>query len=266
MSDPEGHAAGPPAVFISSTSSDQAAAYSPSGKRIAFVSARSGSNQIWVCDRDGFNPRQLTSVGEWSGSPRWSPDGNRIAFDVLKGGQRDIYVIDSDGGAPRRVTRDGADVTPSWSADGKWIYFASQPGSKRQIWKTPAGGGEVVQVSRTGSRPRASPDGKFVYNMKPGSLWKAPVAGGPEAEVVTSLGRKSVYALADRGIYFIANLQDTPKDTIQFLSFETGETSTIAITPATSADKLEVSHDGRTILYTQFDQRGGDIMLVENFR
>ena len=88
-----GTAAGPPARFIASTRVDLSAQYSPDGKRIAFISNRTGVCSIWVCDADGANEVELFSQpGKGLGSPNWSPDGKRIAFDSNLEGNMDIYV------------------------------------------------------------------------------------------------------------------------------------------------------------------------------
>ncbi len=73
-----GVAVGRPVKLIASTRMDESPQYSPDGRRIAFNSTRSGSYEIWVCDRDGANPVQLTSFGKGiSARARWSPDGSR---------------------------------------------------------------------------------------------------------------------------------------------------------------------------------------------
>jgi Tol biopolymer transport system component len=57
-------------------------AFSPDGQRIAFLSDRSGSQEIWVTDTETQNLTQLTHFGgPPTGSPSWSPDGRQIAFD-----------------------------------------------------------------------------------------------------------------------------------------------------------------------------------------
>jgi Tol biopolymer transport system component len=98
---------GAPQKFIASTQQDCEPVYSPDGKMVAFQSVRSGSDEIWVCNSDGSNPRQLTSVGgAWTGDPSWSPDGKTLVFDSIKEGSSDLYLISVDGGAPCRLTSD----------------------------------------------------------------------------------------------------------------------------------------------------------------
>lgn len=56
--------------------------WSPDGKKLAFVSNRSGKNQIFVMDARGGEARKLTSCLHGAEKPVWSPDGNSIAFQV----------------------------------------------------------------------------------------------------------------------------------------------------------------------------------------
>lgn len=61
-------------------SGDFAPAWSPNGKQLAFISARSGKPQIYIIDMDGGEARPFTSSPNGAFSPAWSPDGKYLAF------------------------------------------------------------------------------------------------------------------------------------------------------------------------------------------
>jgi Tol biopolymer transport system component len=264
-----------PSRFIASTQTDWEPQFSPDGKKIAFTSARSGHLELWVCDPEGRNPVQLTSLGPATvGSPRWSPDGRWIAIDSPKAGNSDIYVISADGGTARRLTTGPANhVRPSWSKDGRWIYFGSNPSGDAQIWKAAAHGGVAVQVTKRGGfEAFESPDGKFVYFAKSTAqqgIWKVPVEGGEETLVLEKV-RPSLFAVTGQGIYFFD--AGSPGGTaLKLYSFATSKVTLLRefskeTRVDTNSTALSVSPDGRWILYTQMDQAGSDLVLVENYR
>jgi Tol biopolymer transport system component/DNA-binding winged helix-turn-helix (wHTH) protein len=261
--------------LIASTLEENGPQYSPNGKRIVFASRRSGSFEIWICDADGTNTRQLTNIGgALTGTPRWSPDGRQVVFDSWVGGNAAIYVINADGGAPRRLTFDAdEDVTPSWSRDGHWIYFGCTRSGSMQIWKVPAEGGTAAQVTRQGGfEGFESADGQYFYYAKgramPG-IWRVPVAGGEETLVVDhhQAGLWRYWAVTDKGIYF-ATAETPSHPLVEFFNFETGKITTIAKLnkPLFKTDPgLAVSPDEKSLLVVQIDQKGSDLMLMENF-
>ena len=121
------------APVITSSRDDASPQFSPDGKRIAFISTRSGNEEVWV--PDGSNAVQMTFFGRPDVStPRWSPDGQKIAFDSNAAGEFDIWLINSGGGKAQRMTTDPAnDGNPSWSKDGHWIYFDSARTGEQQL-------------------------------------------------------------------------------------------------------------------------------------
>jgi eukaryotic-like serine/threonine-protein kinase len=212
----------------------------------------------------------FSQAGATCGTARWSPDGQRIAFDFNSEGNEDIYVIRASGGKPIRLTTHSADdVNPSWSRDGSWVYFASERTGRYEVWKVSAGGGEPVQVTRNGGGTAfESVDGQSIYYTKgsfSGSLWKMPVSGGEESQVLPFVANRAFSLISD-GIYFIPASGADGRSSLQFLSFATGKVKTVAPISGSSGEGLSVSPDGRSILFSQFDEAGSDLMLVENFR
>ena len=170
------------------TRSDWSPAASADGKRIAFVSDRTGSNEIWVADFDGGNSLKLTTLGgPYAGDPTWSPDGRVVVFDApVVDGNFDIYAVDAAGGAPRRLTTDPAeDRFPHFSPDGSWIYFSSRRSGAWEIWRMPAAGGDAEQVTfKGGYYSQLARDGTVYFTRidRPG-IWRVMRGGDPELVV-----------------------------------------------------------------------------------
>jgi Tol biopolymer transport system component/DNA-binding winged helix-turn-helix (wHTH) protein len=248
--------------------------FSPDGQKIVFESDRLGYAEIWVCDSEGSNCRQLTSLKGVAGAARWSPDGRYIAFEYRPKEHTEIYLLDSSSGLSRMVTTLlGADNGgPNWSRDGKWIYFYSDHGGSFQVWKTRIPEGSPEQVTKNGGVfVSESADGQFLYFSKyevPG-VWKVPFKGGEETRVLDQPAGDDWWnwALTQDGIYFFDPPRRESKPAIKFLAFATGKITVIAVedTPVPSRG-LAVSPDGRSILFTRLVPGESRIMLMKNFR
>jgi len=136
------------------------------GGRVAFVSVRSGPENLWVADR-GKPPHQISFTQDiFYQEPAWSPDGKWIAYVGVASQQSDVFLISGDGGAPRTVTRDPAiQQSPAWSPDGRHLYFTSRKSGAWRIWRIdPFGTAAPIMVSGDGPRTvRPSGDGKYLY-------------------------------------------------------------------------------------------------------
>jgi len=262
--------ANPPMKFISSTRNDFNPQYSPDGEKISFSSERSGTEELWTCDADGSNVIQLTHFGKGIVSDqRWSPDSSRLTFYSSVEGHSEVYVINASGGKPRRLTFSAGSTDSSWSKDGQWIYFSSV--DTVRIYKIPAEGGAAVPVNGnlSGWDPTESADGRFLYFFGTGTtsgLWRTTAKGEEPRKVFDSPSSSIRCAFEDDGIYFLPELGLDNSYSIRFYELAIGQTKTVAELGKQPCWTLTVSPDRRWALYTQTDQAGSDLMLVENFR
>ena len=109
--------------------------FSPDGKRIAFASDRGGLENLWICDLDGSDARQVsTEKGSTVNAPAWSPDGlyllgRKRLTDVSSLGTVELWMWHLLGGQGIRVTKkdeqpDAAD--PTFSPDGRFVYYSAR--------------------------------------------------------------------------------------------------------------------------------------------
>lgn len=139
-------------------------AWSPDGRRLAYVSFERGNSSIVVQEIATSAREVVASFKGINGAPSFSPDGRRLAMALSKSGNPEIYVMDLASRALTQVTNQfGIDTEPVWSGDGGTIYFTSDRGGRPQIYQAPAGGGGATRVSFQGSynaRATVSHDGK----------------------------------------------------------------------------------------------------------
>ena len=134
----------------------------------------------------------------------------------------------------------------------------------------PAGGGTAVQVTHNGGEFGVeSEDGKTLYFTRilradSGSIWRMPLAGGPEEQLADSLYRSN-YAVAKRGVYYMTHTAASGNSTLKLYDFATGATSTV-LQMGHPEFGLDVSPDGRYLVYAQLDDPASGLMLIENFR
>ncbi len=177
-------AGGKASRLTSGISYDAQPRFSPDGKKVVFVSDRSGGDNLWILSLDLKDTTQLTQGGaNLYVSPEWAPDGKYIVASRSPGlgGVAKIQMWHVDGGGGLAVLREpaqlkglGAAFTPDgrniWFAgrNGDWQYNAILPQYQLGVYDRETG--EIHQMSsRYGSafRPAVSPDGKWlVYGTR----------------------------------------------------------------------------------------------------
>ena len=137
---------------------------SPDGSQIAFKLSTAASNQIWLMDRDGSNPRPIPNASGWD--PTWSPDGQYILFASDMQGGVQLYRVKPDGSELLMVSDLPAIRGRSdWSPDGKFIVTYSGQPWERDVYIMNSDGSNARMLTPTGGNsqgPSISPDGGWV--------------------------------------------------------------------------------------------------------
>ncbi|MBI1967153.1 MAG: PD40 domain-containing protein [Gemmatimonadetes bacterium] len=159
-------------------SHDMQPRFSPDGRKIVFVSDRSGDDNLWIISVDGRDTLQLTTgVDATYLSPDWSSDGQYIV--VAKGipfsneklwlyhvkGGRGLPLVEGFPALRMMGPAFGPDPRYLWYAqrNGAWQYNAVFPQYQLGVYDRETGT-RTTMTARYGSaiRPAVSPDGKWL--------------------------------------------------------------------------------------------------------
>jgi dipeptidyl aminopeptidase/acylaminoacyl peptidase len=256
--------------FISSAGGDDSPAYSPDGKKIVFVSDRSGKLELWLSDYDGTEVHQLTNFkGSGVGSPHWSPDGRRIVFDATLQSQSAVWLMNSDGSEMHRLNNTSAtEYLPSWSRDGAWVYFVSARSGKGQLWKQRPESGEAVPVTQELLMDVVeSPAGDYAYAERPHEgIWQIPLRGGKSTPIPGLEGVRPAryWTLQADKLYFVR--QEQPPRDLEEFDLKTRKIRKLMQIPGellVGTPGLTVDPAGGTLLFVQKSRNRSSIMLQE---
>jgi TolB protein len=141
-------------------------AWSPDGRKLAYVSFELGNSAIYMQDIS-TGARELISSGKGiNGAPSFSPDGKKMAMTLSRSGNPEIYVRDRATGRLQQITEHWSiDTEPVWSPDGRYVYFTSDRGGRPQIYRVSPSGGTPDRVTLEGdynARASVSPNGRRI--------------------------------------------------------------------------------------------------------
>jgi TolB protein len=137
---------------------------SPDGSHIAFLSNRTGADELFVISADGTGETQLTFTSDEVGNPAWTADGKHILFAIFAKEISHLYSIDPDG----KSLRDIASVlgrAPTLSPDGKKLLYMSGTWTATRLMVSPLSGSNARQINDGSSiawNNHWSPDGKRI--------------------------------------------------------------------------------------------------------
>jgi len=206
--------------------------------------------QLWVCDRDGSNARQLTQTGERNSGARWSPAGERIAFVSDRVAKSGLFVMPLSGGEAREVTRHGQGISGlAWSSDGTRIAYTTlyDPGNADEAEQD----GDAPPPVRVTRRIDYKQDGRGYLADKRLQVWVVDVESGERRRLTDAPNDHGSPQWSPDGARIAAQqslmngmnsrlaLIDAESGAVEYVTPEDGNVSTWAWSP-----------DGTRILYT----------------
>src|SRR4030095_3913216 len=126
---------------------NQTPKWSDDGKYIAFVSDRSGRDEIWISDPEGRAPKKITDLDNEKGALVWTPDSKALLYTAA---DRKLYSYAvADGKTTTLASSDlGRINAVAVSPDSKWVSYAKQDRTIRShVYIVPIGGGEERHIS-----------------------------------------------------------------------------------------------------------------------
>jgi len=210
---------------------DMQARYSPNGKWIAFTSDRAGGDNLWIADRDGSNPKQVSKeTFRLLTQPNWSPDseylvGRKHFTSERSLGAGEMWLYHRSGGDGLQLTKKRTDQKdsgePVFSPDGKYVYFSDDVTAGQffeynkdpntqiyviQRFERETGETERFVTGPGGSiRPTPSPDGKslaFVRRVRyKSTIFIKDLESGREMPIYDGLDRDMQETWAVHGVY-----------------------------------------------------------------
>ena len=195
--------------------------------KIAFTSNSTGAKEIFVCDYDGENLRQLTNDGSIALSPVWSPDSSRIAYTSYKDGNPDLYLINADGSSPTLVSGvHGLNTAACWSPTGDTVALTLSKDGNSEIYIKDVNGRRTRRLTydrAIDTSPSYSPDGArmaFVSDRS-GSpqIWVVDIDGRNLRRISYQGGRSFAPAWSPRGDQ-IAYVVEVPGEGLQVFSMD----------------------------------------------
>jgi serine/threonine protein kinase len=251
--------------------------WSWSGNQLAYSTDRTGTSQIWVRQRDGFERPLVTEKDfdqTWIASfdePNFSPDDQRIAYTVAASSGHAVYVSSVAGGKPIRVSDDKFDQrSPTWSPDGACIAYLQNIEGSWALVKARSGGGGQPIVLRQGCLPShpkwQHKNGRWIACVTPEGLTLVSEDGKDTKAL--SKSEWPIYGWNAEGtlLYGIKQV-DSLHRAVASLNIETGAEKIIGplqLPAIADLSGYSLSPDGKSFA-TSASHPTGDIWMLENF-
>ncbi len=255
---------------IASTQPDYSARLSWDGSSIAFLSNRSGTQELWLVNADGGEPRRLTDFdGAMLGLPAWSRNDKQIGLHVVKDGLIRVHIVDVETGSSSSLTPEDHSVYfLGWTHDDTAVYGLTGRHGGAELHRYAIDGGErELVLSEDLYHLEESSDGKYLYITylaRPG-IWRRNLATGKE-ESLFDFGSflKSFWRLVGEELYFFRS--ESRRMMLCRGNPATGEWSDIEVIPRLTGFFIDIAPDGGSILMDRRLDEESDLLLRRQAR
>jgi tricorn protease len=187
--------------------------WSPDGKWIAFVSDKSGQDEVWIAKEDGAGLKQVTTGATEKHAIEWAPDSKAL---LVSASDHKLYRYDLDKPQPLVIAQGEAGNIqgPSFSPDGRWIAYSTLDREMRpHAYVVPSTGGKAQHIGNdelqfAETSPRWTRDGKKIIFLAGVTQAGSAVQRRPQSQLFSVSLQKEEKALNDRGV-------DTEEEAVQ---------------------------------------------------
>lgn len=240
---------------------DQAEAYSPDGKKIAYVSDETGDQEVWVFDIAGGTRKKLSAHPSEKSGITWSNNSQKVAYTA----DNRIFEVDVTGGPARELAHNeaGGFSINQYSADGNWLlYGRSDDEQNADVYLYDIAAKKEYNVTRSPWTERTAlltPDGKTVVftSNRDGAtnqlyaVTLSKISEDPNDPLVRERIRGAAVAAGGRGGRGGAPVDDAiPADFAIHPDVSGIDRRAIALTTgANGVGSFFLSRDGKTVFY-----------------
>jgi len=249
-------------VILLNSSVDEYPSFANNSNRIAFMSKRSGNQEIWIREDNG----DLSQITNFNGDKvitdlTWSPDDRFIASSSFEGDL--IYIIDVRKKEFVSIVSDQSysNVSvPSWSVDGQSLYFSSDKAGDYDTYKVNIRSKEVVLYSENGSGYILEyADNAYVYLRQHENGLRL---SGSDELIFSDIDMNKYRSIKviDDDLFFADN-----KSNIYQYSLKSKELSQLsyAVSPKSSTHKISVSNDTQWIIFSDIFKSESVVLSIE---
>jgi len=260
-----------PSPLAESTGSDYGPQPSPDGRRIAFVSDRSGQYQVWVHDLERGTTFALTDEADVAvTAPRWNRDGQALVAIEHRGERRRLVEIEVASRHRRVLSRDGEDVllAAAGAAADTYVWITGRSGTDNELVRVHAPG-------TPGERREALARAIGVLDFEPATaeVWYEPTSGGRLYRVGFDAGAPRVasetvpdgagyWRIVDGEVWYIADVEEKTANLHAFDPGSGRDRVVLAFDAIMRSLDFGVMPDRRSLVVVPFETEDTDIGML----